>query len=307
MSEVYPRWTTDMSETQFTPADQAGRSKICTLPTVRVVAAPQFIENPEFPIPGDGTDGEKLGSYAGKRCYRSAGTNGRPNVENQRRIIEQRHGSVAAHVWYALDISGITRACSLELNRHDLNISQESTRYVDIEKNGRIVLEPYAAALYEKHLDHNIFWEARYWGFDGLGLALGLTTFLDETDKEALFIVEHINSQLAGMESYGRQVKQLMELNPNGLSGFDLRKWARGKARNALPHGLETAGVWSAGLRMWRNVIEQRSNRAAEPEVRRLATAIFQALEPFAPVYFADYTVDVVDGIPEYTTPHTKI
>lgn len=293
-----------MSETLLTEADKIGRTKICTYPTVRVVAAPQFIENPDFPIPNDGTDGEKLGSYAGKRCYRSSGKNGRPNVDNQRRIIEQRHGSVAAHVWYALDISGITRACSLELNRHGLNISQESTRYVDIEKNGRIVLEPYAAMLYEKHLNQTIFWEAgRYQHFDELGLA----AFDYESDKEVLFIMEHINSQLAGITSYGRQVKQLMELNPNGLSGFDLRKWARGKARNSLPHGLETAGVWSAGLRMWRNVIEQRSNRGAEPEVRRLATSILQALQPFAPVYFADYKVEIIDGIPEYTTPYTKI
>jgi thymidylate synthase ThyX len=297
--------------------DRRGCARVCTYPAVRVVIAPMFIENPEFPIPDDGTDGEKAGAYAAKRCYRSRGKNGRSNLDNQRQAIKQRHGSVTAHVHYGLDISGITRACSLELNRHGLNISQESSRYVDLEKEGRIVLEPYMASLYEEHLHDDLFWEEGDVGWIGLaGYDLDdELLFTDEMEAllvkehkmEALLVQEHVNSQLADLHEYEREVELLMKLNPNGLDGFDLRKWARGKARNVLSNGIETAGVWSGGIRMWRNVVEQRSNRAAEPEIRRLAMEVFRALQPFAGVYWEDYSAEYVDAIPEFTTPYTKI
>jgi flavin-dependent thymidylate synthase len=277
---------------------------VVTKPTIRVIGKPQFIENPDFLIPDDGTDGEKIGAYAAKRCYRSKGKDGRANLANQRAVVSSKHGSVLAHMQYVLDISGITRAASLELNRHGLNISQESTRYADFENGeGSIVLEPYYAALWKKH---GFTMENNWIMIDGESYHPDITPY----DAEQYLVAGLVEAARDDFQIYKAHVEQLMKLNPKNLKGVPLRKWARGKARNVLPNGLETAGVWSAGLRMWRNVIEQRSDRHAEPEIRRLAEAIFEALQPLAPVYFEDYIKTVgqdLDWITEYKTPYTKI
>jgi thymidylate synthase (FAD) len=100
----------------------------------------------------------------------------------------------------------------------------------------------------------------------------------------------------------------LMKLNPGKLKGFALRKWARGKARNILPHALETRGTWTMNFRAWRWFIEVRSGRHAEPEIRRLAEKVLSVLRPIAPTYFDDFHLTGIhDGIPEYAPTHSKI
>src|SRR5690606_8429836 len=131
--------------------------------------------------------------------------------------------------------------------------------------------------------------------------------FPQDAPDEAWLVYNHIAAQRSAIAAYQQEVKQLMKLNPNGLSGFALRKWARGKARNVLPHGIETRGTWTGNLRAWRHFIEVRSDRHAEPEIRRLANAVMEAVAPLAPIYFEDYTYDLVDGIPEWKTPYTKV
>jgi thymidylate synthase (FAD) len=270
---------------------------IITQPTVKVIARSQYFDNENFLIPPDGTDIERLGAHAAKRCYRSSGRGGRPNVENQRAVLESKHGSVFQHAHVSLDIEGITRGLSLELNRHGLDISQESTRYVDIEKHGSIVLEPYFAELYERYAGSLRRTDE------------GLMTYLwDGSEREELLaLVEHVNLQLGALRGYARQVERLMALNPLGLAGFDLRKWARGKARNVTPTGLATAGVWTGNMRMWRWVIELRSERHAEPEIRRLAGALYDALYPLAPSYFSDVTQVDHDRLREFVFQFSKV
>lgn len=268
--------------------------KIITKPTVTVVGATTFREHPVYEIPGDGTSLERLGAFAAKGCYDSYGRGGRPCRENQRRIVEARHGSVLEHLYVSLFIEGITRALSLELNRHrHFAISQRSTRYTK-EEDAAIVLEPFYATLYERHRDY----------FDA---ATRHGAFPQDAPEEAWLVYRHIASQVRAIEDYQREVQALMKLNPDGLTGFELRKWARGKARNVLPHGIETRGTWTGNIRALRHFIEVRSDRHAEPEIRRLANAVMEAVSPLAPVYFEDYTYEMVDGIPEWKTPYTKV
>ena len=270
--------------------------KVITQPKVRVIGRSVFVENPDFLIPDDGTDAEKIGAYAAKRCYRSSGVNGRSNVENQTKVLENQHGSVLEHATVSLDISGITRACSLELNRHRQNaISQESTRYCDFENgDGAIVLEPYYAQLWGKH-GHE--YPAYHHAFGGIGLS----------NPEQWLLFDMVYQAHLGFDTYKRQVEGLIDLNPFQLAGTELRKWARGKARNILPHALETAGVWTGNYRAWRWFIELRSNAAAEDEVRRLAEHIYWAIRPLAPAYFDDFTSTTVRGIDELTPQYRKV
>jgi thymidylate synthase (FAD) len=181
-----------------------------------------------------------------------------------------------------LFIEGITRALSLESNRHrQLAVSQRSTRYT-AEEDSAIVLEPYYADIYENK---------------------------DSASPEQ---EDLLNAFLASCEAtimdYQDQVEILMKLNPLELKGFDLRKWARGKARNILPHALETRITYTGNVRAWRWFIESRSDKHAEPEIRRLADSILTVLRAEAPIYFNDFKVsEVYDGMPVWVPYYHKV
>ena len=274
--------------------------KVITNPTVTVVGRTVFQEHPSYKIPADGTDIERLGAFAAKGCYDSYGEHGRACVDNQREIIGHRHGSVLEHSYASLFIEGVTRALTLELNRHRLfNISQRSTRYTK-EEDSAIVLEPFYADIWHRY--------KLQWGNDD---CLLLPDGLGEPElfpNDLCLVVVFLQQCKNSVEEYAHQVKLLEELNPSRLEGFDLRKWARGKARNILPHALETRGTWTMNFRAWRWFIESRSNRHAEPEIRRLAEHVFVVLRPLAPTYFEDFNVTaIIDGIPEYAPANSKV
>lgn len=274
--------------------------EIITSPTVKVIGKTVFVPDDDlnYQIPPDGTDAERLGAYAAKICYSSFGTEGRSVRENQKAVIESEHGSVLEHSHVSLRISGITRAASLELNRHrPFNISQRSTRYTK-EERGAIVLEPKYADWYALIKPA---WNAEYneW-------ICPVSEWNGSSEEDILLdFLEHCR---LGFEMYKTQVETLMRLYSNNLTGFDLRKWARGKARNLLPHALETEGVWTNNTRGLRWFIELRSERHAEPEIRRLANHIYAVVVDLAPTYYEDFEVTaIIDGIPELKPKYRKI
>lgn len=282
--------------------------KVLTGPRVTVVGKTQFVVHPVYQIPEDGTDAEKLGAFSAKGCYDSYGAEGRSIVENQKAVIESLHGSVIEHSYASLFIEGVTRALTLELNRHrPFNISQRSTRYTK-EEDAAIVLEPYYATIWNKYKlrweNERIVLPAEYDDFDAqTGMALE-----DILPGELWLVYKFVYQCAASVREYQREVELLVELNPEKLEKFDLRKWARGKARNILPHALETRGTWTANHRAWRWFIEARSSRHAESEIRVLAEQVFHTLQPLAPTYYDDFKLTgIFSGIPEYTPTHHKV
>lgn len=271
--------------------------KIITTPKVTVVAKQVFLGHPEHEIPDDGNDAVKIGAFAAKGCYDSFGKNGRSNEKNQEAILEHQHGSVLEHITFTLFIEGITRGLSLESNRHrPLAVSQRSTRYT-AEENAAVVLEPYFAKLYQKygHFINNPL-EDDVSGIDNFNI------------DEFNLLGTHIASLEQSFDSYMFNVTMLSKLNPLNLEGFDLRKWARGKARNLLPHALETKITYTGNVRAWRWFIESRSDEHAEPEIRRLADALLQVLRIEAPLYFDDFKVSKMhDGIPVWVPKYRKV
>lgn len=258
-------------------------------PTVTVVGSSHFIEHPEHKLPPSdtATDLEKLGAFAAKGCYMSFGEKGRAIEENQRGIIQHGHGSVAEHLFINMRIEGITRGLSLELNRHrHFAISQQSTRYVN-ETDGKYVLNPYLAGLVHKETADR--------------------TSLSRDEAKALELTR-LHAQFA-VQGYTDLVDTLMRDNPHELIGFDLRKWARGCARDLLPNGIATSGMWSGNIRGIRHFIESRSSIHAEEEIRALAYKMYEAVKDLAPVYFEDYTLVYYErsAYPEFVTPYRKI
>lgn len=279
--------------------------QIITKPTVTVVGTPVFISHPDYDIPNDGDDITKLCSFAAKGCYDSYGVDGRSNEANQRGVLDHAHGSVAEHAHISLFIEGITRGLSLELNRHrTFNISQRSTRYTR-EEDSAIVLDPEYARLYQKWGASRVFRDGA-WHWDFVNIP---SHFLTETDElEIDTILKFLTASDQSLQAYANQVELLIKRNPLNLTGFDLRKWARGKARNLLPHGLETRGTWTNNLRGFRWFIESRSDRHAEPEIRVLADVVLQALRTVSPLYFEDFEViEVYDDIPVWRPKYRKV
>jgi thymidylate synthase (FAD) len=265
-------------------------------PKVTVIAKTNFTDHPDYDIPDGGDDFTRLGAFAAKGCYDSFGKEGRPNDQNQLAILEHRHGSVLEHLNITLFIEGITRGLSLELNRHrSFAISQRSTRYT-AEEDACLVLEPYFAELFRRYVP-------TFNALTGFGPPVRR-----RGDGHCDLLLEHLNSQYNSIRSYQKQVEELMRINPNNLEGFDLRKWARGKARNVLPHGIETRGTWTNNIRGWRWFIESRSDRHAEPEIRALADMVLKALREVAPLYFMDFEeIEVVDNISEWVPKYNKV
>lgn len=269
--------------------------KIITHPTVTVVAKQVFLGHPEYDIPDDGNDAIKLGAFCAKSCYDSFGKDGRANEANQRQILAHQHGSVLEHINFTLFIEGISRALSLESNRHrQLAVSQRSTRYT-AEEDAAIVLEPYYATLYEKY---------RPWLEDPNKDDITSDFDMDELN----LLVAHITGMEQSFIAYERDVAWLSKSNPYGYTGFELRKWARGKARATLPHALETRITYTGNVRAWRWFIESRSNEHAEDEIRRLANVILETLRKEAPLYFEDFeNTGNVRGIPVWVPKYHKV
>lgn len=276
--------------------------KVILEPTVTVISVPKFIEHPMYKIPSDGDDFVKLGAFCAKSCYDSFGENGRSNEENQRRILEAADGSVLEHLNITVFVEGVSRALSLESNRHRfLHPSQRSTRYTN-ETDAAIVLEPEYARWFRQYKPERIAKHTSpYWAIDPKTRPGGIDCEIDA-------LIGFLNQCEDIFVEYEIQVHRLMELNPLKLAGFDLRKWARGKARQILPHALETRIAYTGSIRAWQWVIQVRSARNAEPEIRRLANALFVALKHVAPLYFEGFEVaETFDGIDVIKSKFGKI
>lgn len=260
-----------------------------------MLAIPQFIEHPDYKIPAYDTPAEAITAHAGKGCYDSYGTDGRSIGEHISSLIESKHGSVLEHANFTLFITGISRGLSHEFVRHRAGFaySQRSTRYTK-EEGAAIVLSPHMADIYER-------WNSG----DPI-----------TTNNERELIKSFIQSCEDSLNDYSACVMMLMGISENEIEqkalGFrhsdqNHRKWARGQARQLLPHALETRMTVTGNLRAWRHFFEQRSSRWAEDEIRRLSNAIYGALVPHVGMIMADYDSDSIRGYYEYVSENTKV
>lgn len=269
---------------------------IITEPNVHVLSAPVFYPHPEYELPDIPVfasyveyDGYRLIAHAGKGCYDSYGKDGRSIEQHIKTLTSTRHGSVFEHLHVSLFISGISRGCSHEIVRHrHFNYSQRSTRYTN-EEDAVIILDPYYSMLYEKA------WRAHKYNEPS------------PTVLESDLLNWFINGCENSLQLYGVTVEALIKEAPPEKTKVEKRKWARGKARQLLPHALETRMTMTGNIRAWRWFIEERSSRHAEPEIRRLSNHIFDHLRGLYPLLFEDYKLEVVDDFFEYTTEFRKI
>ena len=206
-------------------------------------------------IQPESTDAETLVTFAGRSCYESWH---RPTEKTRkdadyiaRTIFEQQHGSILEHATATLHITGMSRACLLELERHRLlSFSVRSQRFVD-ESGANIVLPPiYRNAQPETALHR------------AAELLEGIAQDLDS----------HYEGLVAEAEIDGHK-----------------RKQAREAARSILPNMTETKVIVTANLRAWLEVIERRTAPDADAEIQEVMGMAREALRPLAPTIFKEH------------------
>ena len=219
-------------------------------------------------------DAETLTEFGGKLCYRSWKPGLNQNVTKVRsstsdyirNILEQQHGSVTEHAYFVFVFRHVSRVFTHELVRHRVgtSISQESLRYV--------------------RLDSLDFWLPEWAQQDHL-LREESERFLRSCENFQKFLSLHFNLD-----------------DPS--APFSWKKRVTSFMRRFAPQGLATDILWGANIRTLRNVIEQRTSKHAEEEIRLVFDDVARIMLRESPSLFADYTRSD-DG--EWTTPNRKI
>lgn len=220
---------------------------------------------------------ELLCEVFGRACYRSFGTGLNPNVTRVRKtnvsylknIIEKGDGSVLEHGVVNFFIADASRVFTHELVRHRVGtaISQESLRFVRLTD-----LDWYAPVSIKE-------------------------------SPEAMAIFARTFEELGRLQ---RELADLFEIDER--SSFDEKKEITSALRRVAPIGLSTNIGWSSNMRTLRHVIEQRTAPWAEEEIRLVFGQIAKLAIERWPNVFGDYRVEeVVNGLPVYSTPNSKV
>ena len=203
-------------------------------------------------IQPESTDAETLVTFAGRSCYESWH---RPTEKTrkdadyiERTIFVENHGSILEHATATLHITGMSRACLLELERHRLlSFSVRSQRFVD-ESGANIVLPP---------------------AYRNAQPGTALHRYAELLEGIAQDLDSHYEGLVAEAELDGHK-----------------RKQAREAARSILPNMTETKVIVTANLRAWLEVIERRTAPDADAEIQEVMGMAREALRPLAPTIF---------------------
>jgi thymidylate synthase (FAD) len=216
---------------------------------------------------------EELCETAGRVCYMSF-AKPRPggNAVYLGHIKESGHGSVLEHAVWNLLITGVSRTLTHELIRHrsGFSYSQLSQRYVD----------------------------------ESLAEYVEPDIIASDPDLHAIFLeaVGHAH------QAYIRLSEALAERMKDEPDRTARRKAARQAARCVLPNATETKIFVTANARAYRNFLEQRGSRHAEPEIRKLANRVLDVLQRESPNLFSDYErIPLPDGTVEVCTKYRKV
>lgn len=210
-------------------------------------------------------DPQNLSEFTGRLCYRSWEPGLNPNVTKIRtdqdaylkNILASHHGSVLEHAQFTFVLHNVSRVLTHELVRHRAGaaVSQESLRYV--------------------RLDDLPFWFPE-WAYEDKVLM-----------AQALKLLEN-------MEQFQRFMARRFGLD-NEAVPFAQKKEKTSFMRRFAPEGVATGLAWSANVRTLRHVIETRTAKGAEEEIRLVFDTVGKLMQAEAPALFGDYTVDA-DG-----------
>lgn len=222
------------------------------------------------------SDAERLCEAFGRLCYRSFEPGLNPNVTRVRQgnarylshIVEVGHGSVLEHATLNFIFADVSRVFTHELARHRSGVAVS-------QESLRFV----------------------------------------RLDRLSAFVPTVIEENEAGMAIFSSAVEQLEAIqksladayNIENEPSFERKKQLTSAFRRVAPIGVATTIGWSCNFRTLRHVIERRTDPYAEEEIRHVFAAVYEIVKDRYPNMFADYTTEMVDGIPWVKTEHGKI
>ena len=220
---------------------------------------------------------ELITEIYGRCCYRSFGTDLNLNITRVRgtnksyltNTLEKGDGSIFEHASANFFFADVSRVFTHELVRHRAGtaMSQESLRFARLTD-----LDWYAPTAIRESTE-------------------GMEIFARTMDELARLQVE---------------LAELFEID-EGDKPFDEKKKLTSAFRRVAPIGLATNIGWSANMRAIRHVIEQRTAPWAEEEIRLVFGQVAEIAIARWRNIFADYEMEMADGLPWYTTKNRKV
>lgn len=210
---------------------------------------------------------QNLAEFAGRLCYRSWEPGLNPNVtriredqgEYLKNILASSHGSVLEHLGFTFVFSGVSRVLTHELVRHRVGTAIS-------QESLRFV-----------RLEDLPFWFPEWAKED------------EELIRKAKILLDH-------MEEFQWWMANHFALDDG--KPFSEKKAMTSFMRRFAPEGVATSLVWTANIRTIRHVIEARTAKGAEEEIRLAFGRLGELMRVEAPSLFGDYTVKEGEWIP---------
>lgn len=228
----------------------------------------------------DATSGsEMISEVMGRLCYRSFDVALNKNLTRVRdgnevylkNVIGSKHGSVFEHSSVNFIFRNVSRVATHELVRHRAGtaISQESLRFVRLDK-----------------LDYFV------------------PSCVSESENKE--IPRYFEEMFVQAELFLQRLNNFARIDSSDKS-FALKKELTSAFRRIIPDGITTTIGWSANFRTLRHVIELRTSRHAEEEIRILFAEVAKKCFGRWPNLFQDHVVEEYNGIAEIRFESSKI
>lgn len=235
---------------------------------------------PEWHSDGE-SDSEVIVEAAGKLCYMSFDTSLNKNLTKtgtrnnfdyiQQGLIGTEHGSVLEHVAINIVFTNVSRVLTHELVRHRAGAaySQTSGRYV--------------------RTDELSFW-------------------MPSIIAENIELAEVFEEAILHQEAMIKKFEEISRINSlTGKEDFDRKKKLTSAFRRIIGNGVANNIEATFNHRALRFVIQQRTSRHAEEEIRLVFNDLFNQVADRFPALYADAKREMVDGLFEVTFGHHKV
>ena len=222
------------------------------------------------------SEAEALVEVMGRACYRSYKPGMNPNVTQTREgnkaylenIVKVMHGSVVEHAMINFIFCDVSRVFTHELVRHRAGTAISQESLRFVRVN-----------------------KAKFW------LPLSIVEH-----PEAMEIMV---AEMKRQEEVQLKLAEVLKLDQ--MKDFKQKKKYTSAMRRVLGDGAATTIGWSANFRALRNAIELRTAPGAEEEIRLVFGRVAEEARFRYPNMFADYKVEMADGLPWWKTEFRKI
>lgn len=223
------------------------------------------------------SDAEYISEVAGKLCYMSFATDLNDNLTKvggrnnftyiQEGIIQNKHGSVLEHSTVNIVLLDVSRILTHELVRHRVGSAYSQV-------SGRFVRS---------------------------GIGMYIPRVIQKDPKLLRAFIE-------AAELVEERYNHLVQLSGvNDMASFAEKKEMTSALRRILPSGITNSILLTYNHRTFRHVIQERTSRHAEEEIRIAFVEVYKQLANRYPALYADACTEMVNGIMEVVFASHKV